>query len=73
MPSVFLYIHHVSVDPGARRLGVGTLLLDAAFDLARDVGVTRVEVDVWAANAPATEFFASAGLSAHNIRMSRDF
>jgi len=42
----------VSVHPDARRRGVGTALLTAMFDLARETGRSKVGIDGWDAAAP---------------------
>ena len=54
-----LYIHHVSVRPSVRGMGVGKTLLKAARAAAHDHGITRLGLDVWAFNETARSFFRS--------------
>jgi ribosomal protein S18 acetylase RimI-like enzyme len=56
-----LYVHQLSVRPEARRLGVGTALMQQALASARAAGVMRVELDVWAFNEGARELYRRLG------------
>lgn len=56
-----LYIHQMGVLPSARRHGLGTALLNAAREFAREAGITRLALDVWAFNADAREFYEQHG------------
>ena len=54
-------LHRVAVDPRWRRAGVGTALLSAVRDAARDAGATRMLLEVSAANDEACAFYAAEG------------
>jgi len=48
-----LYIQHMGVAPRFRRRGVGRLLLARAVEMARQQGITRIELDVCSFNSEA--------------------
>ena len=54
------------VAPEARRLGVGTLLIDAVRDWGADWGAQRVVLWVLAANEPAMRFYDRIGFTVLN-------
>jgi GNAT superfamily N-acetyltransferase len=58
-----LMVDHIGVAPEARRQGHGRRLLEAARDLARDLGVDEILLDTWEANTEAHAFFRAAGFS----------
>jgi ribosomal protein S18 acetylase RimI-like enzyme len=66
-----LFVHHLVVAPKFRRCGVGTLLLSRAMDVARDNRISRIELDVWAFNSEAKQFYAKHGFEVFNERMQR--
>lgn len=49
------------VAPEARRIGAGRLLLDAAFEWARDSGATEADLWVTEANESAVAFYEATG------------
>jgi GNAT superfamily N-acetyltransferase len=51
------------VDPGARRAGVGSALVDAIAELARAEGVTRLLLDVADRNGPAIALYEAKGFT----------
>jgi GNAT superfamily N-acetyltransferase len=57
----YLYIHQIGVDADTRRQGAGTALIAFAREWARSFGVAAVELDHWAFNAGAREFFEACG------------
>jgi ribosomal protein S18 acetylase RimI-like enzyme len=64
-----VYVHHISVTPGARRKGVGRSLLDAAKAHGRSVGISLVALDTWSFNEDALLFFRDSGFVPFNIRL----
>jgi ribosomal protein S18 acetylase RimI-like enzyme len=56
-----LYVHHISVRPAFRAMGVGKALLSTARFAAEDLGITRLGLDVWTFNKSARSFFRSQG------------
>ena len=64
-----LYIHHLCVTRARRRQGYGQALVRRVVALARELGIERVELDVWTFNEAARAAFAAMGFSAHNVRM----
>ena len=58
-----LVVDHIAVAPEARRQGHGRALLQAARDLARDLGVDEILLDTWEANHAAHAFFRAEGFA----------
>jgi ribosomal-protein-alanine N-acetyltransferase len=58
----------LAVAPRARRLGVGSLLLDSAIDAAKGRGVAAVYLEVRASNSAAKQLYASRGFREIGIR-----
>lgn len=50
-----------AVSPEYRSRGVGRLLLDRVRQLAKQNGISRIELDYWAGNESAGRFFCRAG------------
>src|SRR5262249_54431758 len=65
----YLYIYQISVDDDARRLGAGTALITFIRDRARALGLPALQVDHWAFNARAKDFFEACGFSPMKIMM----
>jgi diamine N-acetyltransferase len=65
----YLYIYQIGVDDDARRQGVGTALVTFTLDRARALGLTALQVDHWAFNARARDFFEACGFSPMKIMM----
>ena len=57
----FLQIEHISVRPEARRHGVGAALLKQAEKLARELRVTKIQLNSWDFNTKAHTFFERYG------------
>jgi ribosomal protein S18 acetylase RimI-like enzyme len=66
------FIHDVLVDPAARRAGVATALLEAAFAWLRTHGVPRVVLWTAHANQPARRLFTSLGFRPTMIEMTKE-
>ena len=54
-------VHSLYVSPDAQGLGVGSRLLDAAFESLRADGARSVALWVFAANAPSIAFYEARG------------
>jgi GNAT superfamily N-acetyltransferase len=66
------FIQDVVVDPGARRSGAATLLLEAAIAWLRGRGVPRVMLWTAEQNADAQRLFAKLGFRRTMIEMTRE-
>jgi GNAT superfamily N-acetyltransferase len=55
------FVHDVAVDPGARRTGAGTALLEAAIEWLREQGAPRVMLWTATQNHDAQRVFARLG------------
>jgi len=65
----YLYIYQIGVDDDARRQGAGTALITFIRDQARALGLSALQVDHWAFNTHARDFFAACGFSPMRVRM----
>ena len=66
-----LYFDQIAVKESARGEGHGKRLIAAGVDLARDLGIGIVELDVYAFNAEARAFFISQGFEPQRERLCR--
>jgi GNAT superfamily N-acetyltransferase len=64
----YLLVDQISVRPAAQRRGVGSALLKQAETLARELGVSRIQLDSWAFNTDAHKFFEREGFQKFNHR-----
>jgi putative acetyltransferase len=53
----------MSVRASHRRRGIGKALLEAGIEWARSIGITRVELYVFADNAPAIALYEALGFA----------
>ena len=66
-----LNIDQIAVVPGHRKLGVGNLLLEAVFEIAKEKGVSEIQLDYWSGNELAENFFSNNGFVYFNHRMKK--
>ena len=68
----FLRIEHIAVHPNAQRRGVGTALMNQADKLARELGVSKIQLDSWDFNTKAHTFFEGLGFKKFDYRFWRE-
>ena len=61
------HIHHISVDPAARRNGVGRALAQHAIAVLREQRADRITVGYWAFNKPSEALFGSLGFEPASV------
>jgi len=66
-----VYIHHLSVQAGARRHGIASALLRQVEAEELIGGITTITLDTWAANGPARRFFEACGFAAFNLSLCK--
>jgi GNAT superfamily N-acetyltransferase len=66
------FIHDVAVDEPERRTGIGTLLLNAAFEWLTEHGAPRVVLGTAAPNKAAQALFHRLGFRDTMIEMTRE-
>lgn len=66
-PLSYIYIYQIGVADDVRRQGVGTALVGFMKDQARALGLTAMQVDHWAFNRRASNFFEKCGFSPMKI------
>jgi GNAT superfamily N-acetyltransferase len=65
----YLYIYQIDIDDKGRRQGAGTALITFVRDRARALGLTALQVEHWAFNAGARDFFEACGFSPMRVMM----
>ncbi|NKB68435.1 MAG: GNAT family N-acetyltransferase [Candidatus Latescibacteria bacterium] len=65
-----IYIYHIAVKEEARRQGYATALVNRAKDLAKELNMPRVELDMWSFNTAAKAFYQSQGFATIEEKMS---
>ncbi len=68
----FLHIDQISVRPDAQGRGAGTALMDQVEKLARELGVSKIQLDSWDFNTKAHAFFEALGFEKFNYRFWRN-
>jgi ribosomal protein S18 acetylase RimI-like enzyme len=66
------FIHDVAVDPGGRREGVGTALVEAAIGWLRERGAPRVVLWTAEPNAASQALFARLGFRRTMVELTRE-
>jgi len=64
-----LYIDDLCVDAACRGQSIGTQLYHAAQTLAKEMGLRRINLNVWAFNQPALAFYEKCGMTMERIFM----
>ena len=59
----YLHVEEFCVDEHHRRGGIGRALMEAVRQLAKTENLPRIELDVWAFNKGAKQFYEAAGFS----------
>jgi ribosomal protein S18 acetylase RimI-like enzyme len=67
-----VYINHISVKPEAQGRGHGKQLIEAACAIARQEGIQRAALDVWAFNTAAHHAFEQYGFADFNHVMWKE-
>jgi ribosomal protein S18 acetylase RimI-like enzyme len=62
-----VFLHHICVDSGHRRLGVGSTLIARVEERALAAGIGEFALDMWSLNDNAQVFFESCGLETYRI------
>lgn len=65
-----VYIHQMAVHSRHREKGVGTALIKAAVELASELGIRRLGLDVYAFNTEAMSFYKNRGFQVVRHAMS---
>lgn len=60
------------VEAGYQGQGIGSKLMDAAVEWAKDRGVTNIQTSVWHDNASAQEFYKGRGFTPLTTRLELD-
>jgi len=66
------FLHHICVDIGHRRLGIGSALITRIEERALAAGIGEVVLDMWALNDSAQAFFNSCGLETYRLFLRKE-
>lgn len=67
-----LHVEEFCVDERHRHKGIGRALMDAVRQAAKTEGLPRIELDVWAFNEGAKQFYEEVGLHAFRYFMEME-
>ena len=67
-PNRFLQVEHIAVNPITQRRGIGTALMNQVDKLARELGVSKIQLDSWSFNTDAHAFFEKMGFAKFDHR-----
>jgi ribosomal protein S18 acetylase RimI-like enzyme len=62
-----VFLHHICVDSGHQRMGVGSALITRVEAHALAAGIGEVALDMWPLNDTAQAFFKSCGLKTYRL------
>ena len=65
------HVADLAVTADARRIGVGTALMRAGEEWARDRGLPAVSLDVWSTNERALTFYRRLGYCAESLCLTK--
>lgn len=63
-----IYVHQISVNPSKRSKGLGARLMEEAAVIAKGQNINRIELDYWAKNEKARDFYRKL-----NFEVSREY
>jgi N-terminal acetyltransferase B complex catalytic subunit len=66
------HVADLAVIADARRIGVGTALMEAGEAWVRDHGLAAVSLDVWSTNQRAVAFYRELGYSVESLCLVKD-
>jgi diamine N-acetyltransferase len=69
----FMLVDQVSVRPACQNKGYGQRLMQAVREVAAEHGVHRIQLDTYAFNANAQQFYANLGFERVSVRLALDF
>ncbi len=61
-------ILRIAVTESDRRMGIGSKLLDALYEICVPAGIHKIMLEVRSGNAPAVRFYENAGFSQDGVR-----
>ena len=66
-----LCIDQISLNDEFRKLGIGRNLMNEAFELAKELRVTEIQLDHWVNNEDAGRFFKQMGFEHYKYKMKK--
>ena len=53
----FVYVHQISISSHVRSKGYGSMLMAEIESIAKEIGITTIELDYWVNNEGAKRFY----------------
>lgn len=69
LDNLTIYIDDLCVDTKYRRMGIGRALFERVKQLADELGAYNIDLNVWAFNRSAIEFYRSLGMAPSRMYM----
>ncbi|QSO48547.1 GNAT family N-acetyltransferase [Alicyclobacillus mengziensis] len=60
-----LFVHQISIVNDQKQRGYGTALMNHIYDIAREQSIETVELDYWANNEAAKNFYSKQGFTGY--------
>lgn len=67
-----VYVHQLSIVSSRQNKGYGTKLMEAIYDIARQKGIEKVELDYWFTNENAKGFYKKHGFTIYREFVYKD-
>ena len=68
-----MIVDQISVRPAYHNKGYGHRLMQAVREVAAEQGIQRIQLDTYAFNANAQQFYANLGFERVSVRLALDF
>lgn len=68
----YMLVDQISVRPNSRNKGYGQRLMQAVRDVAIEQGIHRIQLDTYAFNENAQQFYLNLGFERVSVRMALD-
>ncbi len=68
-PATFIFVYEMYVAPSFRYRGIANTMLDEIKKTAKEVGASKIELDVWSFNEAAIRLYEKSGFTPQRIKM----
>lgn len=67
-----VFVHQISVSEVYRNKGYGSKLMDKIYEIAKSHGIQKIELDYWADNQMARDFYGKHGFAKYSEFVYKD-
>lgn len=71
-PTTFIFIYEMYVAPSFRRRGIASAMLDEIKKTAKEIGASKIELEVWSFNESAINLYKKLGFTPQRIKMESE-